>query len=66
MYPEKFDIAFGIALVAFEGVGVIIPVQDITQNKEEYPKIIAAVMFTITVVYIAFGQFCCMAWGQAI
>lgn len=26
----------------------------------------AAVMFTVTVIYVAFGQFCCIAWGQAI
>lgn len=34
MNPEKFDFSFGIALMAFEGVGVVIPVQDITENKE--------------------------------
>lgn len=53
--PQKFDISFGIALVALEGVGIIIPVHDITENKEEYPKIIAAVIFTIATIYVAFG-----------
>ena len=64
--PEKFDIVFGISLVALEGVGIIIPVHDITENKQDYPKVICAVMFTITVIFIVFAQFCCMAWGQAI
>lgn len=57
---------FGIGLLAFEGIGMVFPVQDITADKENYPKVLAAVMFTICAIFVIFGQFCCMAWGQAI
>lgn len=30
MVPEHFSIPIGISLVAFEGIGIIFPVQDVT------------------------------------
>ena len=64
--PEEFSISLGISLFAYEGIGTIIPVQDIAADKEAFPRLMNAVFFTVMALFMIFGQFCCMAWGQAI
>ena len=52
----------GFAIYSFEGIGVILPVQDITECKESYFKIICITCVLITVVYIGFSEFVYYAW----
>ena len=63
---QTYADAIGFSVYCFEGIGVILPVQDITAKPESYKWIVWGVILTTAVVYIAFGQFCVFAWGQNI
>jgi proton-coupled amino acid transporter len=54
LWPDSI----GFAIYAFEGIGVILPVQDITEDREGYFKIICITCCFITLVYISFSEFC--------
>ena len=47
--------AIGFSVYNYEGIGIILPVQDVTKNPEAYPRIVIAVIATICVVFVAFG-----------
>lgn len=56
--------SIGFAVYSFEGIGVILPIQDITANKEQYFTIICYTCAAITAVYVIFAEFCLMAWYE--
>jgi len=62
--PTSWYDAIGFSVYSYEGIGVILPVQDVTKNPETYHRIVIGVIFTVAVIYISFGQFCVMAWGD--
>lgn len=55
--------AIGFAVYSFEGVGVILPIYDITENKQEYYKLVLIVCACITVMYVIFGEFCVFTYS---
>lgn len=62
--PDTFSDAIGFSVFAFEGIGVIMPVQDITANKEIYHKLVMLVIFVVCALYLFFGTFSVLAWGN--
>ena len=61
---HSYSEAIGFSVYAYEGIGMIMPVQDITKHPETYHKVVYAVILTVCLVYIIFGQFCVFAWGS--
>ena len=51
-------------MYAFEGIGLIMPVQDITDCPKIYNKIVYAVIISCATLFIFFGQFCVIGWGH--
>jgi len=49
---------------AFEGIGVILPVYEITENKESYFKVICIVLTCITFMYVGFAEFCVFTYYE--
>jgi hypothetical protein len=49
---------------AYEGVGVILPVYEITENKENYFRVICTVLGAVTVMYIGFSEFCLFTYYE--
>lgn len=60
---KTFTDAIGFSVYAFEGIGMILPVQDITKNQEGFKTIVIAVIVTVCAVYVSFGYFCVKSWG---
>jgi proton-coupled amino acid transporter len=54
----------GFSVYAYEGIGVILPIMDITEKPEQYPKILMAVLVTVMVSYVGFGWFCYFIYGN--
>lgn len=52
----------GFAVYAFEGIGVILPIQDITADKDNYFKVVVVTCIIITLVYLIFAEYCLFAW----
>ena len=60
--PKQWPNCIGFAVYSFEGIGVILPIQDITEDKENYFKIICITCFIITAIYFIYAEFCLFAW----
>jgi len=52
----------GFAVYSFEGIGVIIPIQDITADKDQYYTVVVLTCMLITAVYLFFAEYCLFAW----
>lgn len=59
----RFSDAFGFSIYAFEGVGLVLPIQEITKDKANYPNIVKYVCLTTALMYISFGLVCVLAYG---
>ena len=54
----------GSAIYSFEGVGVVLPILDICEDKSKFPKILLAVMVTNVILYSTFGEYCLFVYGN--
>ena len=63
---HSFLDAIGSMVYSYEGVGVILPVYEVTKNPEKMPKILGWVLTTVLIVYIAFGMLLLMVYGSAL
>lgn len=57
---------FGFAIYSYEGIGIVLPVQDVTKNPETYFRIVAAVIAFVGFLYIGFGVYCTLIWRSSI
>lgn len=49
-------------MYAYEGIGVILPIQDITADKENYFTVVCIVFSIICAFYMFFAEYCLFAW----
>lgn len=55
--------AIGFSMYAFEGIGVILPIREITEKKEDYLKIFTVVVGSIGIFYVFFSEFMIFGYG---
>jgi proton-coupled amino acid transporter len=55
----------GSAIYSFEGVGVVLPILDVCEDKSKFPKILFAVMVTNVILYSFFGEYCLFVYGKS-
>ncbi|KAF9567686.1 neutral amino acid transporter [Mortierella alpina] len=63
---DDFALFIGTAVFSFEGIGLVIPIQESMAEPEKFPRVLA---FTITVVALIFGSvgaLCYAAFGSNI
>jgi proton-coupled amino acid transporter len=53
----------GSSIYSFEGIGVVIPILDVTANPKQFPKILLGVMLTSLILFTGFGEFCLFVYG---
>lgn len=56
--------AIGFSVYSYEGIGVILPIQEVTACKKDYYKLLCITVCFIAVLYIVFGEFTMLAWGS--
>ncbi len=54
----------GSAVYSYEGIGVVLPLLEVTEKPEMYPKILFYVLLTVMVLYVGFGEFCLFVYGD--
>ena len=59
---EKWPNSFGVAIFVFEGVALVLPVQDMTASKEDYFRIVCIVNCLIGALYLVFCELSLNAW----
>jgi proton-coupled amino acid transporter len=63
--PKDWTLFIGTAIFTFEGIGLIIPIQESMKNPKKFPPVLGIVMVIITVVFISMGALSYAAYGSA-
>ena len=63
--PRDWTLFIGTAIFTFEGVGLIIPIQESMKHPSKFPPVLAGVMISITVIFITMGAISYAAFGSS-
>jgi proton-coupled amino acid transporter len=63
---SQFSLFIGTAIFAFEGIGLIIPIQDSMRHPEKFPMVLAMVLITITILMVLIATMGYLAYGEDI
>ena len=61
---EYWADAIGFSVYTYEGIGVILPIREVTADKQNYFKLLCITMTIIASIYIIFGEFTMIAWAD--
>ena len=56
--------AIGFSVYTYEGIGVILPIREVTACKENYYFLLCVTVSLIAAFYIFFGEYTLIAWGS--
>lgn len=62
--PKDWTLFIGTAVFTFEGIGLIIPIQESMRKPTKFPSVLALVMVIITVVFVSMGALSYAAYGS--
>ncbi|OJJ44653.1 hypothetical protein ASPZODRAFT_707603 [Penicilliopsis zonata CBS 506.65] len=63
--PSDWTLFIGTAIFTFEGIGLIIPIQESMKHPQKFPAVLAFVMVIITVIFLSAGALSYAAYGSA-
>ena len=61
----NWTLFIGTAIFTFEGIGLIIPIQESMKHPQKFPKVLLLVMVIITVLFTVMGAISYAAYGSA-
>ena len=62
--PSSWTLLIGTAIFTFEGVGLIIPIQESMRHPQKFPFVLGLVMVIITVLFTSIGALSYTAYGS--
>ncbi|KIX93300.1 uncharacterized protein Z520_10943 [Fonsecaea multimorphosa CBS 102226] len=62
--PSTWTLFIGTAIFTFEGVGLIIPIQESMKRPRDFPGVLATVMVIITILFTSIGALSYAAYGS--
>lgn len=60
---KTWSLFIGTAIFTFEGIGLLIPIQDSMKKPHEFPKLLACVLTGSTLLFIGTGLLCYFSYG---
>ena len=63
--PNSWTVFIGTAIFTFEGIGLIVPIQESMRNPSNFPPVLAMVMVIITIIFTSSGFLGYAAFGSA-
>ncbi|KAL4775560.1 transmembrane amino acid transporter protein-domain-containing protein [Aspergillus nidulans var. acristatus] len=63
--PSTWTLFIGTAIFTYEGVGLIIPIQESMKHPKQFTSVLAGVMVIITIIFLAAGAVSYAAYGHA-
>ncbi|ODQ64117.1 hypothetical protein NADFUDRAFT_84119 [Nadsonia fulvescens var. elongata DSM 6958] len=61
---DNWALFLGTAIFTFEGVGLIIPIQESMKHPHQFTSVLAGVMIGITFLFVSMGALCYSAFGS--
>ena len=61
---ESYLSALGMSVYTFEGIGIVMPVMQQSENPAAFKNCLICAMITLTTLYILFGSLGYMTWGS--
>ncbi|KAI6248050.1 Vacuolar amino acid transporter 3 [Erysiphe necator] len=62
--PKDWTLFIGTAVFTFEGIGLIIPIQESMRNPKKFPAVLGVVMIIIIILFLSVGVFSYAAYGS--
>ncbi|RMZ91573.1 hypothetical protein DV736_g1182, partial [Chaetothyriales sp. CBS 134916] len=62
--PSSWTLFIGTAIFTFEGVGLIIPIQESMKHPHKFPAVLGTVMIIITILFTSIGALSYAAFGS--
>lgn len=62
---QSWQLFIGTAIFTFEGIGLIIPIQESMKRPQQFPRVLALCMVIITVIFLSSGVLGYAAFGSA-
>ena len=63
--PSHWTLFIGTAIFTFEGIGLIIPIQESMKKPTNFPGVLAIVMVIITFIFVSMGAISYAAFGSS-
>ncbi|KAL3229058.1 Vacuolar amino acid transporter 4 [Nakaseomyces bracarensis] len=63
---NRWTLFIGTAIFSFEGIGLVIPVQESMRKPEKFPMVLGLVIVTSTLIFITVATIGYLAYGSAI
>ncbi|KAJ5675645.1 Amino acid transporter transmembrane [Penicillium macrosclerotiorum] len=63
--PTTWSMFIGTAIFTYEGIGLIIPIQESMRQPRRFPGVLAGVMVVITLIFLSAGALSYAAYGSA-
>lgn len=63
---SEFSLFIGVAIFAFEGIGLIIPIQESMIYPNNFPRVLFQVIMTISIIFIFIGAIGYLTFGEHI
>ncbi|ODV64452.1 Avt4p ASCRUDRAFT_16472, partial [Ascoidea rubescens DSM 1968] len=61
---NDWPLFIGVAIFSFEGIGLIIPIQESMAQPEKFPKVMFLVIVSISILMISIASLCYMTYGS--
>ncbi|CEG44818.1 amino acid auxin permease family [Plasmopara halstedii] len=55
---------YGTAVYSFEGIGLVLPIQNVMVEPERFPRVLATCMLSILVLFLFIGEIPTLAFGR--
>lgn len=62
--PKTWSLLVGVAVTAFEGIGLILPIEASMAEPEKFPRVLSLSMFVITALFVSIGVVGYSAFGE--
>lgn len=61
---ETWSLFIGTAVFTYEGIGLLIPIQESMRNPQDFNKSLFGVMVAVTIVFTTIGTVCYLSYGD--
>lgn len=62
--PKSWSMLIGVAVTAFEGIGLILPIESSMANPEKFPFVLSMSMLAITALFVSVGAVGYSSFGE--